>query len=164
MRRDGPCLSERKRKGLLHRQSRAVARFDPTQMPLFMSISSRRAGFVNPAFMPRIFVVRAGGCECNRRPTNPPQPRLLPHPRCLSLAVWRSESQSPTAFILLFKVPVNCTAVDIALCCAPPVVKITGCLCSSRGFRSQPTSKARSRNGRSVSADCWAKPGEQSGM
>ena len=41
-----------------------------------------------------------------------------------------------------------------------PSSKGAGCLCSLRGFRSQPTSKARSRNGRSVSAGCWAKPGE----
>ena len=44
------------------------------------------------------------------RPTNPPQPRLLPRPRCLSLAVWRSESQSPDGIFLLFK----CLCVSIA--------------------------------------------------
>ena len=98
MRRDGPCLSERKRKGRLHRQSRAVARVDPTQMPLFMSISSRRAGFVNPAFMPRLFAVRAGGCECNHDPRTRRSPVC-----CLARVVCHSpcgdpKANPPTAF------------------------------------------------------------------
>ena len=154
MRRDGPCLSERKRKGRLHRQSRAVARVDPTQMPLFMSMSSRRAGFVNPAFMPRIFVVRAAGCECSHGPQTRRSPVLPRLALSVTPAVGRSESQSPDGIFLLFKAPVDCTAVEITLCRAPPDVTRAGCLCSLRGFRSQPTSKARSRNGRSVSAGC----------